>query len=108
VRRVVEEPIKVEHPPQADAACASAPPAPGHDSAARFVGIHDPGLAAVCIGGTTADDPGRVVDPPRDDAATIAQLGMALYLLGTLHGQDKPGDEHASRSERVEEEEPSQ
>jgi len=99
VRRAADDQMKVEHPPEAALARQTSPPA--GQAQQLLVGVHDPRLAAVCFEASTADATAidAPTDQPKNDEATIAQLGMALYLLQTLHSQDEPGGGHLSRDD---------
>ena len=103
VRRVADEQIRVEQPPDSDVARATSPPAPDPHHAGQLVVLHNPPLAAIWFQGDTAEERRHAVpaDQRPDDASSIAQLGMALYLLQSLHTQDTPGFEHLARSEKA-------
>ena len=93
VRHAVEEPIKIEQPPAVEVHPA-APPAPAEPPAAP----DDPRLAAEVWRQVGAID-APATDPPPGDSPGVAQLGLALYLLQSLHFQGKPGHEHLIRDE---------
>src|SRR2546423_302150 len=82
VRREAQQPIKIEQPDAMEVRQVVAPPMPGQN---------DPQLAAAVW--QQPDAP----EPPPDPAQTVAGLSLALYLLQTLHTQDKPGYEHLVR-----------
>jgi hypothetical protein len=90
-RRVLEEQIHVERPADIDKARAAAPPVPGQEALERRAVLADPQV--VELWRQIAAD-----TPPPDDAATLAQLSMALYLLQAVH--DKSGHQHLSQDER--------
>ena len=101
VRRIADDQIKVEQPPDSDVARASSPPVPDQKQLEPLVILHNPQLAGLWFQGDTGEAGHRMVpaDQQPDDRATIAQLGMALYLLQTLHSQDHPGSEHLARND---------
>ncbi len=94
-RRALEDQLRVERPTAVDTAGAAAPPAP--EQTERRALLADPQMVEVWqqIAADTTQ-----ADPPPDDAATLAQLSMALYFLQALHSQDKPGRNHLSRDEQ--------
>ena len=90
-RRQVEEPIKIEQPPAVET--AHAPPVP--EQAELRAALENPALAEALWRNN-----GESAEAPPDDAQAVAQLGMALYLLQTLHGQHTPGLSQPPRDER--------
>jgi hypothetical protein len=94
VRRVIEEQVHVEPPADVAVARAPAPPVPGPEQIERRAVLADPQMVEFWRE-KAADTP--QADPPPDDAATVAQLSMALYFLQALHSQDK----HLSRDENI-------
>jgi hypothetical protein len=101
VRCVAQEQMQIEQPIAVDIAAAPAPPVPDEQRAAVFAALANPPLANIQDQLSTVE---TSPEQPADRAATVAQLGMALYLLQTLHWQDQPGAEHASRRESPDEE----
>jgi hypothetical protein len=104
VRREVEQPMRIEQPAGGDIRQVTAPPVPDQRQAILHVVQNDPQLAAELWRHVDAGAP--AAEQPPDDAQSAAALGMAIYLLQTLHTQDKPGHEHLIREEpRAEEDE---
>src|ERR1051326_1241009 len=79
-----QEQLRIEPPPDLDTPRAVSPPQPGVADQQQ--------VAQLWRQMNTAD-------PPPDDAATAAQLAMAIYLLQALHAKDKPG--YSSEERRV-------
>jgi hypothetical protein len=92
VRVEVEQQVRVERPPEIEVRQVMAPPVPAPFPAAFVAVQHDPQLAAEVW---QQDDAGTPSE--HRTAQTVAQLGMALYLLQTLHADGKPGFEHLIR-----------
>jgi hypothetical protein len=98
VRRVVEEQIHVEKPADIAIGRATSPPVPGLEQRAILADPQIVELWQQIAVEAPRDTP--QADPPPNDAATVAQMSMALYFLHALHTQDKPGHEHLPRDER--------
>jgi hypothetical protein len=97
VRREVEQPVRVEQPADIEVRQVVAPPAPDERQAVLHAVQNDPQLAAELWRQVDAAETAPAQPP--DKSQTIAQLGLALYLLQTLHTQDKPGYEHLIREQ---------
>lgn len=100
VRHEAEQAVRVEQPPAVEVRQVAAPPAPDQRQAVLQAVQGDPQLVAELW--RQVDD-GPAPEQQTDDAQTAAALGMAIYLLQTLHTQDKPGYEHLIRDQRADE-----
>jgi hypothetical protein len=100
VRVDVDQNLEIKRPPEIDLRQVMAPPMPDQLQAELRAVQNDPQLAAelwqrINVENTAPNVPGTD-QPPREEH-TIAQMGMALYLLQTLHFQGKEGYEHLIR-----------
>jgi hypothetical protein len=98
-RRAIEEQVQIEQPIDIETARDNSPPVPGQEAIERRAVLADPQVVELWRQ-IAAETP--QTDPPPDDAATLAQMSMALYFLQALHAQDKPGRRHMSRDEDTE------
>jgi hypothetical protein len=89
VRMEVEHHLKIERPADLDIRQVMAPPAPAQLQAQ---------LQAIQDDVQRAPD-GANSDKPPDAGQTMVQLGLALYLLQSIHADGKPGYEHLIRDE---------
>jgi hypothetical protein len=101
VRRVAEEPVQVERPIEIETALQISPPVPGPKHVEPRAVLDNPQLVELWRQVNAGDPPSDTpaADQPPDDSSAAAQMCMALYLLQTLHGQGKPGQEHLGRDE---------
>lgn len=95
VRHQVEQPMKIELPPGAQAERVAAAPPPGQ-AELRAV-LDNPVLAAQLWSDVQASAADRGVIPPvtaQASAANLANIGLCIYLLYSIHFTGRPGHEH--------------